>query len=117
MEWLRQQTDIILQENKENSGFPKGCNEGVALASKENDIFLLNNDTLLPPNALFWLRMGLYESDEIDSTGSITNHAANLQAVAFSEATLDNFLDYAKKIIFLSNIHTKKNSSLLDSHF
>lgn len=95
VEWLRQQTDIILRENKENSGFPKGCNEGIALASEANDIFLLNNDTLLPPNALFWLRMGLYESDEVGTTGSVTNYAANLQALVFREPCLENYLGFA----------------------
>ena len=98
VELLKQQTDIILQANKENSGFPKGCNEGIALAAKENDIYLLNNDTLVPPNALFWLRMGLYENETIGSTGSVTNHAANLQSLLFREPSLENYLSFAENI-------------------
>ena len=59
--WLKQQKDIKLLCNKENCGFPMGCNQGIRMAEKESDILLLNNDTIMTENALFWLRMGLYE--------------------------------------------------------
>ena len=95
LEWLKEQNDIILRANTENSGFPRGCNQGVEVASKENDIFLLNNDTLVPPNALFWLRMGLYESDSVGATGSITNFAANYQSISFEDDSTENMLRYA----------------------
>ena len=95
VEWLREQNDIVLRENTENSGFPKGCNQGVEVACKENDVFLLNSDTYLPPNALFWLRMGLYESDKVGSTGSITNYAGNLQAINFNNPCHETFLKFA----------------------
>lgn len=95
LEWLKEQKDIVLRANTENSGFPKGCNQGVEVASKENDVFLLNSDTLVPPNALFWLRMGLYENDSIGATGSITNFAANFQAIPFEDSSTENLLKYA----------------------
>lgn len=95
LEWLREQKDIVLRANKENSGFPKGCNQGVEVACKENDIFLLNSDTLVPPNALFWLRMGLYENDLVGSTGSVTNCAANFQSIPFADSSTENLLKYA----------------------
>lgn len=95
LDWLKEQEDIVLRVNKENSGFPKGCNQGVEVASKENDVFLLNSDTLVPPNALFWLRMGLYEDDSIGATGSITNFAANYQAIPFENPSTENLLEYA----------------------
>lgn len=97
LEWLQEQKDIVLRANTENSGFPKGCNEGVEVAQKGNDIFLLNNDTFLPPNALFWLRMGLYENDKVGATGSITNYSSNLQAVHISNPTTENMLLFAQK--------------------
>lgn len=97
LEWLKEQNDIVLRANKENSGFPKGCNQGVEVAQKENDIFLFNNDTLLPPNALFWLRMGLYENDTVGATGSITNYASNLQSVRFENPSVENMLNFALK--------------------
>lgn len=106
VEWLKNQPDIILRANEENSGFPKGCNEGVEFASPENDIFLLNNDTILPPNALFWLRMGLYENDLHGTVGSISNSATNLQEIMFPYLTItgappdykEALLGYAKAI-------------------
>ncbi len=82
VEWLREQKDIILVENAENVGFPKGCNVGIEVANSENDVFLLNNDTLMVENALFWLRMGLYENDKVGTTGSVSNYVGNMQSVA-----------------------------------
>lgn len=96
VEWLKQQKDIILRANTENSGFPKGCNEGVEVASKENDIFLFNNDTHLPPNALFWLRMGLYEDESHGAVGSMANYVSNLQQIPFTNPTTESLLDFAK---------------------
>lgn len=94
--WLREQPDIILVENTENAGFPKGCNQGAAAASKENDIFLLNNDTLMTPNALFWLRMGLYENSSVGTVGSISNYVGNMQITDFPKDTsTEQFLSYA----------------------
>ena len=42
-EWLQQQKDLKLLFNDENQGFPRGCNQGIALADPKSDIFLLNN--------------------------------------------------------------------------
>ena len=42
-EWLKAQGDIIKIFNKENLGFPKGCNQGIEIATG-NEILLLNND-------------------------------------------------------------------------
>lgn len=96
VEWLRRQNDIVLYENIENCGFPKGCNQGVEVACKDNDIFLLNSDTCLTPNALFWLRMGLYENGKIGATGSVTNYAGNMQALNFENPCDEAFLKFAK---------------------
>lgn len=79
VEWLREQEDIVLIENKENKGFPIGCNQGIAAADDDTDIFLLNNDTIMPENALFWLRMGLYASEENGTAGAISNCVGNNQ--------------------------------------
>lgn len=79
--WLKQQKDMKLLCNEENCGFPMECNQGIRMAEKESDIMLLNNDTIMTPNALFWLRMGLYENDQVGSTGSVSNYVTNGQAV------------------------------------
>lgn len=95
--WLKEQQDIIVRENKENSGFTKGCNEGIELASRENDIFLLNNDTQLTPNALFWLRMGLYENETHGTAGSVSNCVPNLQKVPLNDFSIHAQLSFGEK--------------------
>ena len=97
VEWLEQQTDIVLRRNLTNSGFPKGCNEGIECANCENDLFLLNNDTEVPPNALFWLRMGLYEDEKVGMTGSITNYAGNMQSIRMESSEQEEMMAYAIK--------------------
>lgn len=62
LSWLEQQEDVVLIKNSENRGFPCGCNQGIRAAGPDSDILLLNSDTILFPNSLFWLRMGLYET-------------------------------------------------------
>lgn len=100
VEWLREQEDIVLVENTENTGFPKGCNIGIEAADCENDIFLLNNDTLMVDNALFWLRMGLYESDEVGTAGSVSNYCGNMQQVAGNIRETDKLMKYG----FMNNV-------------
>lgn len=95
VQWLKEQKDIVLQCNEENVGFPAGCNQGIRLAQKDSDIFLLNNDTILPPNALFWLRMGLYENNHTGATGSVSNYVSNFQKVQWNCETRDDFLKEA----------------------
>lgn len=92
VQWLRKQQDITLQCNEENAGFPAGCNQGIKLAQKDSDIFLLNNDTVLPPNALFWLRMGLYEGDNVGAAGAVSNCVSNFQQVQWNCRTKEEFL-------------------------
>ncbi len=97
IEWLKKQTDIKLLCNTENAGFPKGCNQGIELAKEDADIFLLNNDTLLTPNALFWLRMGLYENERNGSAGCVSNYVSNFQAVIENGKSKKEYIEFAKK--------------------
>lgn len=96
-EWLADQRDIKLMANSENVGFPAGCNQGIEAAAPENDIFLLNNDTIVMQNSLFNLRMGLYASETIGAAGSVTNHAANDQMVDETFAAPSDSVAYARK--------------------
>lgn len=97
-EWLKEQPDILLLENKENIGFAPACNQAVKMLRKmdieQKDIFLLNNDTRLAPNALFWLRMGLYENERIGATGSLSNYAGNHQQLNIEFTLPGEYLDY-----------------------
>lgn len=95
-EWLEQQSDIRLIRNVENRGFGGGCNQGVKAAMPDNDIFFLNNDTLVPANAIFWLRMGLYENEQVGAVGSVSNCVGNMQQVA-KTFSVPEYLVYGEK--------------------
>lgn len=97
VQWLSVQKDIKLIENEHNMGFPAGCNQGICVAEQESDIFLLNNDTILTPNSLFWLRMGLYESEDVGSCGSVSNYVSNYQQVNGSFKNVDEILAFSHK--------------------
>lgn len=97
LEYLRTLDWITLVENKENRGFPGGCNDGINASSSENDIYLLNSDTILPKNALFWLKMGLYSSENVGSCGSMSNYAAGGQAVYKNWKSVDDMVSFAEK--------------------
>lgn len=97
-DWLRGQEDIVLQCNTENMGFAGGCNQGIELSAAANDIMLLNNDTVVPPNAIFWLRMGLYERAQVGAVGPLTNYAGNDQQIVGEFHTREEYLDLAAKV-------------------
>lgn len=96
-EWLSAQPDIKYQINRENLGFAGGCNVGIRMAEPGNDIFLLNNDTLLTKNALFWLRMGLYEEENIGAAGAVSNCAYRQYVVTPNVHSLSDYLDFGFK--------------------
>lgn len=94
-EWLKEQKDMKLICNSENKGFPYGCNQGIKAASPDADIFLLNNDTIVMPNSLFWLRMGLYEKEKVGACGSVSNYVGNYQIVPETFGTLEEYRQFA----------------------
>lgn len=97
VEWLQEQDDIVLLRNEENKGFAPACNQG-AKVLQDYDIFLLNNDTRLAPNALFWLRMGLYENEKIGAAGSCSNYAGNGQQIEVEFTLPDEYLQYGASV-------------------
>lgn len=108
-QWLKEQPDIIVQCNDTNEGFANGCNQGIRLAAPENDILLLNNDTIVPPNALFWLRMGLYERETVGAVGPLSNHASNNQQVNVHYNTIEEYLKLAESIHIPMQCHVYEN--------
>ena len=95
VEYLRQQSDIVLIENNFNAGFPGGCNIGIRASNPKNDIFLLNNDTILCANSLYTLRMGLYEKDNYGSAGAVSNNVVNGQQVIEDHLEIDTYKEFA----------------------
>lgn len=92
-EWLAAQPDITYQINEKNLGFAGGCNAGIRLSNPHNDIFLLNDDTVMTENALFWLRMGLYDKEDIGAAGAVSNNAPG-QMISETRDSLDEYLKY-----------------------
>jgi GT2 family glycosyltransferase len=97
VDYLRGLDWITLVENHENRGFPGGCNDGIAASEPGNDIYLLNSDTILLPNSLFWLKMGLYESEKVGSTGSMSNFSAGGQMIDREWRSTDEIISYGIK--------------------
>ena len=81
--YLKEKKDIKTIFNSENVGFPKGCNMGIQLASKDNDILLLNNDTIVTTNWLKNLKICLESDEKIGAVGAISNNNDNLQGCDF----------------------------------
>ena len=78
--WLKTQKDIIAIYNEENQGFPKGCNQGLEIATGD-DLLLLNSDTIVTQNWLQNLRQALYSSPQIGAVGCVTNWCSNGQEI------------------------------------
>lgn len=109
-EWLVHQEDekIILLD--QNVGFPMGCNIGAEYAESKNDIFLLNNDTRMTPNALFWLRMGLYEKNSVGACGCVANYCGNGQEIDIQFALPNEYVEYGKKQnVYMANPYEERN--------
>jgi len=99
IEWLKTQSDIITIFNKENLGFPKGCNQGIKIA-KGDEVLLLNNDVIVTPKWLINLLEALYSSEQIGAVGPVTNLAPGQEIVATyeEESGIANFaIDIAEK--------------------
>lgn len=77
IEWLREQKDITLIENKEKKGFSEICNQGISVSQDESDILLLSSNSILLLNTLFWLRMGLYDNNQNGMAGCISDTEIN----------------------------------------
>lgn len=94
--WLKMQKDLKIIYNKENIGFPKGVNAGIKKAQKENDILLLNNDTIVTSNWLKNLKKCLYSDSSIGAVGPVCNQDENKQG---SLLNYSNALEMQKKAI------------------
>ncbi|TFE24965.1 bifunctional glycosyltransferase family 2 protein/class I SAM-dependent methyltransferase [Cohnella luojiensis] len=96
VEWLRAQSDLQVIYNKDNAGFPKGCNQGMALAKGDN-LLLLNNDTIVTPRWLGQLLSCLYSDDWIGGVGPVTNAAAYYSALQVPYQTLEDMIPFAEQ--------------------
>lgn len=95
VEWIKEQEGIKYILNEENKGFPAGCNQGIEIANKDNDIFLLNNDTVIMPNSIFNLRMGLYSSEKVGATGAVSNSVSYYQQISEQYDDFETYMNYS----------------------
>lgn len=92
--WLREQRDIKVILNDENLGFPKGCNQGIEVASGDS-ILLLNNDTVVTENWLANLRKCLFSDKGIGAVGPVTNNCDHYQRIQTSYKNIDEMYSFA----------------------
>ena len=78
LEWLNSQEDVTVLEEGTENGPCQGAG-GRQPDFEGMDLFLMDGDVLLTENALFWLRMGLYEKAEYGMAGSVLNVRENQQ--------------------------------------
>ncbi|WP_235675808.1 glycosyltransferase [Clostridioides difficile] len=97
VEWLKGQSDIKSVYNNKNLGFPKGCNQGIELATGEN-ILLLNNDVIVTPNWLYNLNKALWSQDNIGAVGPITNACSYYQQIDVDYKSIEDMFIFAHKI-------------------
>ncbi|WP_082023848.1 glycosyltransferase [Clostridium polynesiense] len=97
-EWLKNQKDIRIIFNDKNLGFPGGCNTGIKAALRDNDILLLNNDTIVTPRWLDNLKTCLYSNDNIGAVGSITNSCSNYQSIKTDYKSTEEMISFAEKV-------------------
>ncbi|KIL40658.1 hypothetical protein SD70_12145 [Gordoniibacillus kamchatkensis] len=104
VEYLKQQEDIIAIFNKENVGFPAGCNQGIEISTGDN-ILLLNNDTIVTSNWLDNMIACLYSREDIGAVGPVTNSCSNNQAIPVK-------YNSKKEMQLFAELFNKSNSDL-----
>lgn len=90
---LKLQSDVKLICNESNLGFPKGCNQGIEIASGENVLFL-NNDTVVTKGWLTNMLRVLYADENVAMVGPVSNYTSGHQQipVTYSDvADLESF--------------------------
>lgn len=100
-DYLARQEDIIFIRNDENVGFGPACNMAVKATvgtEFENyDVFLLNNDTRLVFDALYFLRKALCQADDIGAVGAVSNYAGNKQQLDVTFDRVEDYISFGEK--------------------
>ena len=78
--WIIAQPDIKQIINEKNEGFPKGCNQGMAIA-RGTEILLLNSDVIVTPLWLSNMREVLYMENTVGAVSCVTNYCSNGQQI------------------------------------
>lgn len=95
-QWLQSQHDIVKILNDSNYGFPKGCNQGMEIATGDA-ILLLNNDTIVTENWLNNLLYCLYSDEKIGAVSCVTNNCSYAQTIPVSYESLEGMHSFASE--------------------
>lgn len=96
VDWLVKQADVIKILNKENNGFPKGCNQGIE-AAEGDYIMLLNNDTIVTTKWLSNLLKCINSSEDIGAVGPVTNSCAYFQSIPVNYNSVEEMINFAEE--------------------
>ena len=91
-EWLQSQNHIRCILNRDNKGFPKGCNQGLKLAAGEN-LLLLNNDTIVTPGWLDNMLTALHSRPDIGAVSCMTNYCQNEQSLSLPYQSIEELME------------------------
>lgn len=91
---LKEQSDVKLTCNETNLGFPKGCNQGIEIATGENVLFL-NNDTVVTTNWLTNLLRELYTDEHVAMVGPVSNYTSGHQQIPVTYRDLADLESFA----------------------
>lgn len=94
-DWLKKQPDLRCIYNTENQGFPKGCNQGMAIA-EGTELLLLNSDTIVTPHWLEQLQKALYSGEKVGAVSCVTNVCSNNQSIDVPYETTSGILPFAE---------------------
>ena len=104
IDWGEEHDEAYVILNNENLGFSGGNNAAYSYVPNGYDPFFLNNDTRVPANALFWMRMGLYEADDIGGIGAIQNYVDTVQSVDVIFDRPEMYVEYgAENNVYIEN--------------
>lgn len=111
--WLNSQSDLKIVLNDTNLGFPKGCNQGIAMADPGNDILLLNNDTIVTYRWLDNLKECLYSDPSVGVVGPVTNYCSYHQAIETNFSNIDEMQKFAREFNASANKEYEQRIKLI----
>ena len=65
LESIEKEKKITLIKNKFNFGFTYAVNQGMHVANKNNDILLVNNDSVYTPNSIYAMKKAAYSLENV----------------------------------------------------